>query len=457
MSHLSVVILAAGKGKRMKSPLPKVLHTLGGKPFIVRVVEAAVALEPNDIYVIHGTDKAAIAACFTDTPLHWVAQSEPKGTGDAVKRALPHLSNSDRVLTLLGDVPLIAKDTLQDFVRSIPVDTLGVMTVKRRDPTGLGRIVREANGQIARIVEEKDASDEERRIDEVNTGIFVVPASKLAVWLPQLEANNAQKEYYLTDIVPMAKQDGVPVVSYQVADETEVMGVNTPAEKALAERIFQRQQACYWLEQGVAIQDMNRFDVRGPLRIGHDVRIDVNVIFEGENEIADGVSIGSSCVIKDCQIGPNVTVQPFSHLDGVVIEAGASIGPYARLRPGTHIESAARVGNFVELKKARLGQSSKVNHLSYVGDATLGPNVNIGAGTIFCNYDGVNKHHTWVDEGAFVGSGCQLVAPVRVEKNATVGAGTTLTKDAAADSLTVARVKQRTVSGWERPVAAKES
>ncbi|GAA5236569.1 UDP-N-acetylglucosamine diphosphorylase/glucosamine-1-phosphate N-acetyltransferase [Verticiella sediminum] len=453
---LNVVVLAAGMGKRMNSALPKVLHALAGRPMLNHVLGTARALAPQRIIVVtgHGTEQVE-AACEGQPDVQCVLQAEQLGTGHAVLQAVPALADGGTTLVLYGDVPLVREATLRALIEAAQ-GGLGVLTVRMPDPAGYGRIVRDADGRVARIVEHKDANAAELALDEVNTGILAAPTAALRGWLARLGNDNAQGEYYLTDIIAMAVADGVPVASASPAAVWETLGVNSRAQQAELERIYQRHQADTLLAAGVTLADPARIDIRGGLLCGRDVSIDVNCVFEGEVELADGVSVGPNCVLRNVRVGPGAQIDAFSHLDQAEVGPQAHVGPYARLRPGTVMGERSRVGNFVEVKNAQLGEGTKVNHLSYIGDATVGARVNVGAGTITCNYDGVNKHHTTIEDDAFIGSDTQLVAPVRVGHGATLGAGTTLTRDAPAGQLTISRAQQRSIAGWERPVKAKK-
>ena len=452
---MNVVILAAGMGKRMQSDLPKVLHPLAGKPLLSHVISTAKALNPSRICVVYGHGGDLVPSQLAAEDVRFVLQSPQLGTGHAVMQASDALDDSAPTLVLYGDVPLTTATTLQTLVDKAGKERLAVLTVDLEDPTGYGRIVRE-NNRIVRIIEQKDASDSERAIREVNTGILVAPTRALKSWLSKLSNNNAQHEYHLTDIIAMAVKEGTPVESAQPAQVWETLGVNSKVQLAELERIHQRAIANALLEQGVTLADPNRIDVRGELHCGRDVSIDVGCVFEGEVVLGDGVVIGANCVIRDAKIHSGTMIKPFSHIDGTRIGSDAQIGPYARLRPGTVLGDDVHVGNFVEIKNSQFDAHSKANHLAYVGDATVGARVNIGAGTITCNYDGANKHRTVIEDDAFIGSDTQLVAPVTVGKGATIGAGTTLTKDAPPDSLTVSRAKQTSIASWQRPVKTKK-
>lgn len=451
---LNIVILAAGLGKRMQSSLPKVLHPIAGKSMLAHVLDQARLLKPQRIVVVVGHGADAVKAAFADQPdLDFVLQSPQQGTGHAVMQAAPLLDDDAKSATLVlyGDVPLVRADTLRSLLSSRG-DGMAVLTEKLADPTGYGRIVRNAGGQVQRIVEHKDASADELAICEVNTGIVAAPTVHLKRWLSQLRNDNAQGEYYLTDIVGLSVADNVPVGAAHPGASWETLGVNSRVQQAQLERIWQAEQANRLLEQGVTLADPARFDVRGTLQCGRDVFIDVGCVFEGHVVLEDGVRVGPHCVIRQAHISPGTQIDAFSHIDNARVGHNARVGPYARLRPGAEIGDEAHVGNFVEIKKSRLGRGSKANHLAYIGDAQVGDRVNIGAGTITCNYDGVNKFETIIEDDVFIGSDTQLVAPVRVGQGATLGAGTTLTKDAPAGQLTLSRSRQTTVAGWKRPV-----
>jgi bifunctional UDP-N-acetylglucosamine pyrophosphorylase/glucosamine-1-phosphate N-acetyltransferase len=451
---MNVVILAAGMGKRMQSALPKVLHPLAGKPLLSHVVDTARTLSPNRLCVVYGHGGERLPQQLKADDLQFVKQEPQLGTGHAVMQAVPHLDDSAPTLVLYGDVPLTAGATLSRLIESAGEDKLAILTVTLDDPTGYGRIVREA-GRIARIVEQKDASEVERAIREVNTGIMVAPTAWLKQWLATLSNDNAQKEYYLTDIVARAVADDVEVASAQPSHDWETLGVNSKVQLAELERIHQRNIANRLLEQGVTLADPARIDVRGSLTCGRDVTIDVGCVFEGEVELGEGVSVGPYCVIRNARIAAGVQLRPFCVIDEASVGAQSQIGPFARLRPGAELADDVHIGNFVEVKNAQIGQGSKANHLAYIGDSTVGARVNVGAGSITCNYDGANKWRTVIEDDAFIGTDCQLVAPVRVGKGATLGAGTTLTKDAPAGKLTLSRVKQTTIDGWQRPIKKK--
>ncbi|MCM0613852.1 bifunctional UDP-N-acetylglucosamine diphosphorylase/glucosamine-1-phosphate N-acetyltransferase GlmU [Marinobacter sediminum] len=451
MSPLHVVILAAGQGSRMKSALPKVLHAVAGRPMLHHVIGTAKQLGAEKIHTVIGHGADQVRAVTSEASVNWVVQNEQLGTGHAVAQALPDLPDDARVLVLYGDVPLTRRETLEAMVGELNEQTLGLLTVTLDDPNGYGRIVRDGAGQVTSIVEQKDASADQRAIQEVNTGILAVSAKHLKAWLPALSNANAQGEYYLTDIIAMAVENGLSVSVSQPGDPFEVQGVNNRLQLSELERWYQRREAERLMTEGATLADPARVDVRGDLSIGNDILIDVNVVFEGKVEIGSNVSIGPGCVIKNARIAEGAKINAHSVIEGASVGANAQIGPFARLRPGTELAADTKVGNFVETKKAVVGEGSKINHLSYVGDAQLGRNVNVGAGTITCNYDGVNKFRTVIGDGVFVGSNTSLVAPVTVAPDATIGAGSTITRDVADSELAVARGRQRNIAGWERP------
>ena len=454
---MNIVILAAGMGKRMKSDLPKVLHPLAGKPLLAHVVETASSLSTTNINVVYGHGGEAVPQAFASGNLSFVLQEQQLGTGHAVMQAIPNLSDDAPTLILYGDVPLTKTDTLQKLVDAAGSDRLAILTVNLPDPTGYGRIVRSDGGSISRIVEQKDASTAELAINETNTGIMVAPTRQLKQWLAALSNDNAQQEYYLTDIVAMAVQDSVPVVSAQPEAIWETLGVNSKAQLAELERTHQRNVANELLEQGVTLADPARIDVRGTLTCGRDVTIDVNCVFEGSVTIGDNVTIGANCIVKDADIKAHTHIREFCHIDDAVVGESSIIGPYARLRPGANLGEEVHIGNFVEIKNSRIAAQSKANHLAYVGDSTVGARVNFGAGSITCNYDGANKHQTVIEDDAFIGTNCELVAPVHVGKGATIAAGTTLAKDAPAETLTISRTKQTSLRHWKRPTKSGKS
>jgi bifunctional UDP-N-acetylglucosamine pyrophosphorylase / glucosamine-1-phosphate N-acetyltransferase len=456
MSKLNIVILAAGKGTRMHSNKPKVLHKVAGKPILAHVIDCAKKLNPQKIIVVYGFGGEIVREAFAHEDLIWVKQAEQLGTGHAVQQAAPHLDDDANTLILLGDVPLIDAASCEKLAE-VGQNQLAIMSFIKPDPTGYGRIVRGAQNSVVAIVEHKDASETQRQIAEVNTGIMAMPNKYLTQWLVRLQNRNAQKEYYLTDIVSFAVLDDVPVTAEITTDEFAVTGINSKLDLSLIEGEYQHRYAKQLLNAGVTLIDPYRIDVRGKLTCGQDVEIDVGCVFEGDVKLGDNVSIGANCVIKNATILSNAQILPFTHIDDAEVGENSRIGPYARLRPGTILQADTHVGNFVELKNAQVDVGSKINHLSYVGDTTIGKNVNIGAGTITCNYDGANKHRTVIEDGAFIGSDTQLVAPVIVGKNATIAAGSTITKDAPADALTFCRAKdQKSIVGWKRPVKIKK-
>jgi len=446
---LNIVILAAGQGTRMRSELPKVLHTIGGKPLLLHVHELATSMSPDSLTLVYGHGGEMVRRHFSDWKVNWVEQDRQLGTGHAVQQVLPHLDDG-QVLILYGDVPLLRHQTLKKLLE-IGRSGVGLLTVRLEDPSGYGRIIRDSEGQVRKIVEEKDATGEEKKICEVNTGILAVSARHLRSWLHRLDNDNAQGEYYLTDIVAMAVEDGVMVVTTG-ADVDEVAGINDKRQLAQLERVYQQRQVDNLMAQGVTIRDPYRFDLRGEIvGVGRDVEIDVNVILEGMIRLGDRVKIGPGVVMRDAEIGDGVEILPYCVIDGVRIGSGCRIGPFARLRPQTELAQEVHIGNFVEIKKSAIDEGSKINHLSYIGDSEVGSSVNIGAGTITCNYDGVNKYKTVIEDGAFIGSNTQLVAPVRVGRGATIGAGSTLTRDAPQEKLTLSRSRQVTIDHWQRP------
>jgi len=448
--QLNIVILAAGQGTRMRSALPKVLHPLAGKPMLQHTIDTARELLPGRLSVVYGHGGEQVPQQIADPAINWVLQTEQLGTGHAVMQALPEVADNDIVLVLYGDVPLLSAETLA-LLSEYADRELCLLTVHLDDPSGYGRIVRDEHGQVTAIVEHKDADENQRRISEVNTGILAVNGGKLKTWLGRLENNNAQGEYYLTDIIAMAVNDGLAVRVSHPADPFEVLGVNSRQQLAQLERIYQQQQAERLMQQGVTLADPARLDIRGKLTSGQDVTLDINVIIEGQVTLGANVSVGANCVLKDCELAEGVQVLPMSVIENARIGAESRIGPFARIRPGTELAAQTHIGNFVELKNSQVGAGSKINHLSYVGDTSVGERSNIGAGVITCNYDGANKHRTEIGDDTFIGSDCQLVAPVKIGAGATIGAGTTLTNDAPEDALTLSRTKQKTITGWKRP------
>lgn len=449
MDTLNIVILAAGKGTRMHSDRPKVLHALAGRPLLQHVLDTATELAPGKTCVVYGHGGEAVPLAMAQYKADFVLQEPQLGTGHAVQQALPQLHDHSLTLVLYGDVPLIQHTTLRQMLAA--PEALTLLTVHLDNPTGYGRIVRDGAGHVARIVEEKDATPEEYAISEVNTGILVAPTRLLRSWLAKLGTNNAQGEYYLTDIVAMAVAQGVAVRTMHPAHAWEVEGVNSKKQLAELERVWQHEQAHHLLEQGVTLADPARVDVRGKLVCGRDVEIDIGCIFEGEVHLGNGVQVGAYSVIRDSRIASGTHIAPYSHIVEAEIGDDCRIGPYARIRPGSKLHNDVHIGNFVEVKNSEIAASSKANHLSYIGDSTVGSRVNIGAGTITCNYDGANKYRTIIEDDAFIGSDTQLVAPVKIGRGATIGAGSTITRDAPEGELTISRAKQVTVPGWKRP------
>ncbi|MBY4827721.1 bifunctional UDP-N-acetylglucosamine diphosphorylase/glucosamine-1-phosphate N-acetyltransferase GlmU [Burkholderia contaminans] len=452
---MNIVILAAGTGKRMRSALPKVLHPLAGRPLLSHVIDTARTLQPSRLVVVVGHGAEQVQAAVAAPDVQFAVQAEQLGTGHAVRQALPLLDPAQPTLVLYGDVPLTRASTLQRLVDAAREGRYGILTVTLDDPTGYGRIVRDAAGFVTRIVEQKDASPEQLKIAEINTGIIVTPTAQLSMWLGALRNENAQGEYYLTDVVELAIEAGFDVVTAQPDEEWETLGVNSKAQLAELERIHQRNIADALLVDGVTLADPARVDVRGTLRCGRDVSIDVNCVFEGNVTLADNVTIGANCVIRNASVGAGTRIDAFTHIDGAERGAHTVIGPYARLRPGAQLADEAHVGNFVEVKNAVIGHGSKANHLTYIGDADIGARVNIGAGTITCNYDGANKFRTVIEDDVFVGSDTQLVAPVRVGRGVTIAAGTTIWKDVADGLLALNEKTQTAKSGYVRPVKKK--
>ena len=452
---MNIVVLAAGAGKRMRSALPKVLHPLAGRPLLSHVIETARALSPTRIVVVVGHGGEAVQKAVAAPDIKFAVQHEQLGTGHAVQQALPLLDPAQPTLVLYGDVPLTKASTLKRLVDAAVDGRYGLLTVTLDDPHGYGRIVRDPAGYVVRIVEQKDATLEELRISEINTGIVVTPTAQLAMWLGSLKNDNAQGEFYLTDVVERAIEAGFDVVTTQPDEEWETLGVNSKAQLAELERIHQGNVADALLQAGVTLADPARLDVRGALNCGRDVSIDVNCVFEGQVTLGDDVSVGAHCVLRNATIGAGTRIEPFTHIDGASVGAQNVLGPYARLRPGTVLADEVHIGNFVEVKNAALGRGSKANHLTYIGDADVGARVNVGAGTITCNYDGANKHRTVIEDDVFVGSDSQLVAPVRVGRGVTIAAGTTVWKDVPEDTLVLNDKTQRARTGYVRPVKKK--
>lgn len=449
---LDVIILAAGHGKRMHSTLPKVLHKLADKPLLQYIVETVKGLNPNNIYVVYGNGGNQVLDCLGHLAVHWVKQTELLGTGHAVAQALLEIKQDEsQLLILLGDTPLVSLKTLQKLLHTTNTHQMGLITLTTAHPFGLGRILRDQYGKVIQIVEEKEATPEQKKIKEVNSGIFYVPVKLLRRWLPKIKKMNAQGEYYLTDIITMAVEEKIEIVTLPLTIDGEMQGVNDRVQLAKLERFFQKSAAEKLMLSGVTIRDPNRFDLRGKLVAEKDVIIDIDVILEGKNTIGANSFIGPHTILKNVKIGKNVEIKPYSFIEDAVIGDNCIIGPYARIRPGTELKKNVHIGNFVEVKKSQIERETKINHLSYIGDANIGKNVNIGAGTITCNYDGAVKHQTQIEDDVFIGSNTALVAPIRIRKGATIGAGSTLNKDIPAGKLTLNRAEIKTVSNWKRP------
>lgn len=454
---IKTIILAAGQGTRMRSSRPKVLHEIANKALLQHVYETSQQLNDNAIYIIYGHGGEAVKQALQHFEAVWIEQKQQLGTGHAVQQAIHHVEDADTVLILYGDVPLLKAQTLQTLLQDVSAQSLALLTVKLDDPTGYGRIVRNADNAVVKIVEQKDANASELAIKEGNTGILACNGDQLKQWLARLSNNNAQNEYYLTDIIEMAVADGLSIKTTLASSQDEVLGVNNRNQLAHLERVYQMQQAQSLMEHGVTLRDPARIDVRGEFaELGQDIDVDINVIFEGINRIGSNVRIGANCILKNATIADAVEILPNSLIEDASVGAYSRIGPFARLRPASVIADHAHIGNFVEIKKSTVASGSKINHLSYIGDSEIGSKVNIGAGTITCNYDGVNKFKTIIEDGAFIGSDTQLVAPVTVGRNATIGAGSTITKDTPSEQLTLSRSKQVSVASWQRP-SKKES
>ena len=454
MTKLSVVILAAGKGTRMYSDLPKVLHKVAGKPMVKHVIDTAKQLNAEQIHLIYGHGADLLKQRLADEPVNWVFQAEQLGTGHAMQQAAPFFADDENILMLYGDTPLITTETLQKLIAAKPENGIALLTVNLENPTGYGRIIRQ-DGNVTAIVEQKDANAEQLKITEVNTGVMVSDGASFKKWLARLDNNNAQGEYYMTDVIGLANQDGFKVVAVQATDMMEVEGANNRLQMAALERYFQRKQAQKLLLAGVSLTDPERFDLRGELEHGKDVEIDINVIIEGNVRLGNRVKIGAGCVLKNVEIADDVEIKPYSVLENAVVGEKAAIGPFSRLRPGAELAAETHVGNFVEIKQAKVGKGSKVNHLTYIGDAEIGRDCNIGAGVITCNYDGANKFKTVIGDNVFVGSDSQLIAPVTIADNVTVAAGATVTDNVAAGELVISRVRQRHIPNWKRPTKKK--
>lgn len=449
VNMLNIVILAAGKGTRMHSDLPKVLHGLAGQPMLQHVITTAMLLAPEKICVVYGHGGEAVPQAMSNYAASFVLQEPQLGTGHAVQQAMPELSDDSTTLVLYGDVPLIQAHTLQQLLKT--PETLSLLTLNLDNPSGYGRIVRDGGGKVISIVEQKDASPAQLAIAEVNTGILAAPSQMLKKWLAKLGNKNAQGEYYLTDIVAMAVAQGLKVSTTQPAQAWEVMGINSKVQLAELERIWQEEQALRLLTQGVTLADPKRLDIRGKLVCGRDVEIDVGCVFEGNVHLGNRVKVGAYTVIKDATVHAGTHIAPFTHIDSAEVGEECHIGPYARLRPGTKLHREVHIGNFVEVKNSEIAKGSKANHLSYIGDSTVGSRVNVGAGTITCNYDGANKHRTIIEDDVFIGSDTQLIAPVTIKRGSTIGAGSTITKDTVENALTLSRAKQVTITSWQRP------
>jgi bifunctional UDP-N-acetylglucosamine pyrophosphorylase/glucosamine-1-phosphate N-acetyltransferase len=447
---LNVIILAAGQGKRMCSKLPKVLHPIAGKPWLLHLVNTAQQLNPSKTFIIYGHGGEQVRSTLASLTVSWVEQKEQLGTGHAVLQAAPQFDPNARILVLVGDIPLISLQALQTFLQQVPANAVGIVTAKMADPTGLGRILRDENDNVIGIVEDKDATAEQKQIQEISTGIIIAPADRLKHWLPAIKNNNKQAEYYLPDILPMAISEGIKIHTVSTTMSEEGQGINDRVQLAQLERFQQKQQAKQLMLQGVTLLDPDRFDLRGNAQIAADVTIDINVILEGDIKIGANSYIGPNCYLRNVQIGENVTIKANSVLEEAVIANHCIIGPFARIRPGTELAEHVHIGNFVEVKNAKVNSHSKINHLSYVGDATIDKAVNIGAGTITCNYDGVNKHRTIIEDKAFIGSNSALVAPITIGEEATIAAGSTITKNAPAKALTITRSEQRSIADWPR-------
>ncbi len=454
--ELHIIVLAAGKGRRMHSALPKVMHSLAGKPLLAHVLDTAISLKPGKIHVVVGHGKQQIESSFEGKLINWVEQDNQLGTGHAVLQAMPSIPEIANVLVLYGDVPLITQASLQQLIESAASFPLSLLTAEMSDPEGLGRILRDESDAIAGIVEQKDCSAEQLAINEINSGFLCARADSLRGWLEQIGNDNVQQEYYLTDIVGLAYAAGDPIAAHQAADNMEIFGINSRQQLATVERSYQRGQADQLMQQGVSVIDPARIDIRGDVSVGEDSQIDINCVITGPTEIGAGVSIAPNCIITASRIADGATIHANTVIENAILGPGVSVGPFARLRPGTQLANGVRVGNFVEIKNAKLAAGAKANHLSYVGDATVGKDTNIGAGVITCNYDGANKHQTTIGDNVFVGSDSQLIAPVEIEDGATIGAGSTITNKVKREQLAVSRARQREIDGWQRPTKSKD-
>ncbi len=454
---VKTIILAAGQGTRMRSSMPKVLHEIAAKPLLEHVYDTSRMIDDNEIHIIYGHGGDQVRQRLASLEAKWIEQKEQRGTGHAVQQAIDYIDETDTVLILYGDVPLLKRQTIEKLLNLVDDDSLALLTVVLENPDGYGRIVRDQTGKVLKIVEQKDADVETKAIKEGNTGILAVNGGRLKQWLARLDSNNAQNEFYLTDIIEMAVEEGLEIKTTQPESQDEVLGVNNRIQLAYLERVYQKQQARQMMEHGVTLMDPARVDVRGGFSyLGQDIQVDVNVVFEGENHIADNVSIGANCIVKNAVIEEGVVILPNSIIEEATVGKGSRVGPFARLRPQARLADHVHIGNFVEIKKSTVASGSKINHLSYIGDSEIGSKVNIGAGTITCNYDGVNKFKTVIGDNAFIGSDSQLVAPVTVGAGATIGAGSTITRDTPENQLTLSRAKQMTISHWQRPVKKEQ-
>ncbi len=452
---LTTVILAAGKGTRMKSSLPKVLHKIGAKSMVKHVIDASHSLDAEKLVVIYGHGGDQLQSSLANESLIWVEQKEQLGTGHAVQQIIPEITDNEQILILYGDVPLISPQTLQQLLLAAPEKGIGLLTVNLDNPTGYGRIIRDTDGNVIAIVEEKDADASQKQVKEVNTGILTAPANLLKGWLSDLSNDNAQQEYYLTDIIAMCADQGYPIETANPAETSEVEGVNNRLQQATLERIYQQKQVEALMVEGVTFRDPARVDVRGQVKVGQDVAVDINVVFEGEIELGNNVTIEPNCILRNCKIADGTLIKANTIIEDAAIGEACFIGPFARIRPGSEFAEGVHIGNFVETKNTKIAKGSKANHLTYLGDSDVGSGVNVGAGTITCNYDGANKFRTTIEDNVFVGSNSSIVAPVTLAKGTTIGAGSTVVKSSQDDELVIARAKQRHISGWQRPVKKK--